>query len=259
MFQVKSLSVIDMLPLAITFCGFVVFTNLSLQSNTVGTYQLIKVMTTPCVIVIESYFYSKTYSTNIKLTLIPITLGVLLNSMYDIKFNTLGTVYATIGVLVTSLYQVWIGVKQREFQVNAMQLLFYQAPISSVLLMLVIPTVEPLGQPHGVLTHSWSLTDTILILLTGVVAFSVNLSIYWIIGTTSTVTYNMVGHLKFCLTLAGGYLLFQDQLNQNQLLGIFTTVFGVVAYTHFKLKESQVSANILPGPSEGKIMSSAKR
>lgn len=36
----------------------------------------------------------------------PITLGVFLNSYYDVKFSALGTVFATLGVLVTSLYQV---------------------------------------------------------------------------------------------------------------------------------------------------------
>lgn len=37
---------------------------------------------------------------------VPITLGVILNSYYDVRFNLLGTAFATLGVLVTSLYQV---------------------------------------------------------------------------------------------------------------------------------------------------------
>lgn len=37
---------------------------------------------------------------------IPITLGVICNSYYDVRFNILGTVFATAGVLVTSVYQV---------------------------------------------------------------------------------------------------------------------------------------------------------
>ena len=37
---------------------------------------------------------------------IPITVGVYLNSYYDIKFNLVGIIFATIGVIVTSLYQV---------------------------------------------------------------------------------------------------------------------------------------------------------
>lgn len=37
---------------------------------------------------------------------VPITLGVILNSYYDVRFNLLGIVFASLGVLVTSLYQV---------------------------------------------------------------------------------------------------------------------------------------------------------
>ena len=39
-----------------------------------------------------------------------------------------------------------MGEKQHEFQVNSMQLLFYQAPLSALLLLIVIPFVEPVGQ-----------------------------------------------------------------------------------------------------------------
>ena len=37
---------------------------------------------------------------------IPIIVGVFLNSFYDVKFNWVGTVYASLGVIVTSVYQV---------------------------------------------------------------------------------------------------------------------------------------------------------
>lgn len=39
-------------------------------------------------------------------TQIPVILGIFLNSYYDVRFNVLGTVYAAVGVLVTSVYQI---------------------------------------------------------------------------------------------------------------------------------------------------------
>lgn len=69
-FNVKSLPILQVLPLSVTFCGFVVFTNLSLQQNTVGTYQLFKVLTTPVIIGVQSYAYGTKFSTRIKLTLV---------------------------------------------------------------------------------------------------------------------------------------------------------------------------------------------
>jgi solute carrier family 35 protein E3 len=69
-FQPKSLPIWKMLPLALTFCGFVVFTNLSLEHNTVGTYQLIKTMTTPCIMAIQMMYYAKSFPWPVKLTVV---------------------------------------------------------------------------------------------------------------------------------------------------------------------------------------------
>ncbi|XP_069485820.1 solute carrier family 35 member E3 isoform X2 [Ambystoma mexicanum] len=207
LFCPKSLAPRRVLGLALSFCGFVVFTNLSLQSNSIGTYQLAKAMTTPVIIVIQRVWYRKVFSTRIQLTL-------------------------------------WVGSKQHELQVNSMQLLYYQAPMSSLMLMGVVPFFEPVIGEGGIL-GPWSLDAWALVLLSGVIAFLVNLSIYWIIGTTSPVTYNMFGHFKFCITLLGGYILFQDPLSVNQGLGIICTLFGILAYTHFKLKEQEESKSKL--------------
>jgi len=70
LFSFKSLSLRHMVPVSLTFCGFVVLTNLSLQSNTVGTYQIIKSMTTPVIIFIQSVFYTRLFSLPVKLTLV---------------------------------------------------------------------------------------------------------------------------------------------------------------------------------------------
>lgn len=243
-FAPKSLPPSKLLLLALSFCGFVVFTNLSLQNNTIGTYQLAKAMTTPVIIVIQTLCYKKTFSTKIRLTLIPITLGVILNSYYDVKFNFLGTVFAALGVLVTSLYQVWVGAKQHELQVNSMQLLYYQAPMSSAMLLIAVPFFEPVFAEGGIF-GPWSVSALLMVLLSGVIAFMVNLSIYWIIGNTSPVTYNMFGHFKFCITLFGGYVLFKDPLSINQGLGMLCTLFGILAYTRFKLSEQEGSKSKL--------------
>ncbi|GAB1609722.1 solute carrier family 35 member E3-like isoform X3 [Argonauta hians] len=242
-FQPKRLPLLDLLPLAASFCGYVVFTNLSLQYNSVGTYQLIKAMTTPCIIFIQTYFYRRHFSCYIKSTLIPITIGVFLNSYYDIKYNHLGVIFATVGILVTSLYQVWVGEKQHELQVNSMQLLYYQAPISTVMLIFIIPFFEPVFSYR--ILPPWDLNAVAMVLSSALVAFFINLTIYWIIGNTSPVTYNMVGHLKFCLILFGAYLFFNESLHFLQLLGITITLFGIILYTHIKITD-QKAKNTLP-------------
>lgn len=69
-FAPKKIPLREMIPLSLSFCGFVVFTNLSLQNNTVGTYQVAKVMTTPAILFIHTIFYGKKYSTKITMTIV---------------------------------------------------------------------------------------------------------------------------------------------------------------------------------------------
>ena len=69
-FHPKPLPLTKMIPISMTFCGFVVFTNLSLQYNTVGTYQIIKTMTMPCIMIIQIMYYSRTFSSKVRLTIV---------------------------------------------------------------------------------------------------------------------------------------------------------------------------------------------
>ena len=67
---------------------------------------------------------------------------------------------------------------------------------------------------------------------------------FLIITTPSSCSYNMIGHCKFCVTLVGGFLLFQDTISLNQLLGILSTVSGISLYIIFKLRESGSSITL---------------
>ena len=203
MFPIKKVPITKIIPLSITFCGFVVLTNLSLENNSVGTYQVAKVITTPCVMLIQYYAYGQKFSMNVIFTVvsllfydicflliiifyfrqIPIVLGVCLNFMYDLKYNTLGTMYALLGVIVTSFYQVvssakqycrkdevifhilkflnffkLVGAKQKEFQMSSMQLLYYQAPISAVILIVPMLIFEPVS---NITDASWELIEVV--------------------------------------------------------------------------------------------------
>ena len=92
-FLPKRIPIMEMIPLCLSFCGFVVFTNLSLQNNTVGTYQVAKVMTTPAIVCIHTLFYQRSYSTQIKLTIV--SLVTIVNAV-NICFHLLLIITSTV-------------------------------------------------------------------------------------------------------------------------------------------------------------------
>ncbi|ORC92357.1 solute carrier family 35, member E3 [Trypanosoma theileri] len=227
-FEPKRISIIRVLPLSISFCGFVVLTNMSLLYNSVGFYQLIKVLTTPLLVVMETFIYRQTFSTKIKLSLALICIGVAIATVTDSEVNLTGVVIALSALLVTCQYQIWVGTKQKELECDSCQLLFYQAPLSALLLVPIAYFVEG---PKLI----YPCSDTVMVILfSGVVAFLVNISIFLVIGKTSPVTYNVLGHFKLCVILFFGYFFFGGDMNVKKLLGVILTLAGVFWYTHLK-------------------------
>lgn len=54
----------------------------------------------------------------------------------------------------------------------------------------------------------------------------------------------MFGHMKFSVTLLGGYFIFKDPLSVKQLLGIVLTLSGIIAYTRLRMTEQQEDASV---------------
>jgi len=68
---------------------------------------------------------------------------------------------------------------------------------------------------------------------------SVNFSTFLVIGTTSPVTYQVLGHLKTCLVLSFGYTLLHDPFTLRNILGILIAIFGMALYSYFSVRESK--------------------
>lgn len=63
------------------------------------------------------------------------------------------------------------------------------------------------------------------------------------IGLTSSLTYNVVGHIKTVAIVAGGFMLFGDDYTTQKLLGLAFAMTGIVGYSWLKMAE----AGQLPG------------
>jgi solute carrier family 35 protein E3 len=69
-----------------------------------------------------------------------------------------------------------------------------------------------------------------------------------VIGKTSPVTYQVVGHLKTCIILGFGYVLFNDPFSWRNILGILLALLGMILYSFFCLMENKQKAPELSAP-----------
>lgn len=101
--------------------------------------RLAKIMTTPCVAVLQYFYLSKTVSGLTIAALASVCIGVALTNTGAAGTTTAGASIAVAAFTVTAFYQVWIGKKIKDFNVSSPQLLLNQAPISVLLLAFMVP------------------------------------------------------------------------------------------------------------------------
>ncbi len=130
----------------------------------------------------------------------------------------------------TAIYQILVEYYQKSYNCDSLQLLFYQAPLSGLLLLIFVPFFEPIGDLAKLMNYE----TLALVLLCGFVAFFVNFSIFWVIGNLSAVAYNMIGHSKTLLIIFFGSVIFHEPLNSRQVFGLAFTMVGVFLYSYFK-------------------------
>ncbi len=157
------------------------FSNLSLEYNTVGTYQLFKGLTTPTLVVISWQWYKTKYSKMVIASVVTVIVGVYIHSVNNIKLTLSGTVVAITGVLSAALYQLWIGVKLEELDMNSHQLLFYQAPLSVSLLVPCIIFFEKIPRYESSQEQQMVI---VTVLASAIIGFVLNVTTYWVIKYT---------------------------------------------------------------------------
>ena len=220
----------EVLRLSIAFCGFVAFNNLSLRHNSVGIYQLMKVLTTPCIVTLQFLVYHIRLTRKQLLSLLVICIGVVIATVNTVESNMEGILFGLAGVISTSIYQIWVKTEQKRLNCSSEDLLRYQAPLSVVLLILSLPLVEDIS---GFIQIKW-LNCQVLgwIILSSILAVVVNISIFHVISRSSPVAYNVLGHGKLCFVLLSGFFVFGESLNMKSGMGILMAVSGIVLYTY---------------------------
>ena len=234
-FQAKIIPFQSLISISIAFSGFVILNNLSLRFNSISTYQLLKVLTTPAIVFIQYFIYSTRIAFFKILSLIPICLGVILATFSPSReaspSSSSGIWFGILGVIVTSVYQIWVKTEQTRLDVTPQQLLLLQAPLSALILLpfAVFSETSCISRIH---VSTWTL---FLILGSSILAFLVNISIFLVIRSSSPLAYNVLGHLKLCVILTSGYTLFGESFTVQSLIGVFIAFIGIVWYTHISL------------------------
>ena len=234
----------------------VAFLNLSLGFNSVGFYQMTKLAIIPCTVGIQTAFYAKRFSREVKTSLAVLLLGVAVATVTDVRLNFLGTVVSLFAVATTCVSQIWTNTMQREHAVDSTQLLHAASPYMAAILAAVALPLD-VGLNGGGRASSSSTTNAydesgangssswivvVVAAATCVIAVAVNFSTFLVIGKCDAVTYQVLGHLKTCLVLAFGFFALGDAVHLRNALGIGVALVGMGAYGAAEAAEKKKNA-----------------
>lgn len=217
--------------------------NLSLGFNSVGFYQMTKLAIIPCTVMLETLFFRKNFSRSIKLSLAILLFGVGIATVTDLQLNILGSILSLLAIFTTCIAQIMTNTIQKRFKVSSTQLLYQSCPYQAITLFVIGPFLDGILTKQNVFAFKYTPQILVFIVLSCLISVSVNFSTFLVIGRTSPVTYQVLGHLKTCLILAFGYILLHDPFSWRNILGIFVAVVGMALYSYYCTIESQQKAN----------------
>ncbi|ONK77141.1 uncharacterized protein A4U43_C02F3520 [Asparagus officinalis] len=224
--------------------------NLSLGFNSVGFYQMTKLAIIPCTVLLETLFFRKKFSKSVQFSLTILLVGVGIATVTDLQLNTLGSVLSLLAVLTTCIAQIMTNTIQKRFKVSSTQLLYQSCPYQALTLFIIGPFLDGLLTNLNVFAFEYTPKVLFFIVLSCLISVSVNFSTFLVIGKTSPVTYQVLGHLKTCLVLTFGYVLLRDPFSWRNIFGIFVALIGMILYSYCCSRESQ------PKPNEASSQSS---
>lgn len=210
--------------------------NMSLSSNSIGVYQLAKMLTVPGTVLFSWLFYGRTYSLEVLGTLALMTSGIGLAVGGRVELDLMGSIYALVGVAAVCAGSVMMGELQKRTRLDPTYITSHIMGSQLVLLAVVVLTFESVlpMQANSIFEYHWRGEAIFCVVATTAFAVLLNLSGAWVLGAFNAVTYSVVGYFKTVAVLATGILVFGDEFSALIGTGIVLVLVGSVLYNRAK-------------------------
>ena len=213
--------------------------NLSLRSNSVSFYQMCKLLVAPGIVIMEYVFFGKEIpSGRVLISLGVLLVGIGLASVSDVTVNILGSLFGLIATITTGVVSILCSSHQSTYGLSSSQLLANVSPLEAGVLLYLGPLWDySIVRRTAYIDYQWTSEAFIVVLFSCFLAVFVNGATFYLIGKSSPLSYQVMGHLKTVFTLGGGFIFFDSGINKRSILGVALAFLGCLWYTYLKDKE----------------------
>ncbi|XP_043705875.1 GDP-mannose transporter GONST5-like [Telopea speciosissima] len=226
-------------PMSFVFCINIVLGNVSLRYIPVSFMQTIKSFTPATTVVLQWLVWRKHFDSRIWASLVPIVGGILLTSVTELSFNIFGFCAALFGCLATSTKTILAESLLHGYKFDSINTVYYMAPFATMILAVPAILLEGSGVMNWFYTHESVGSSLVIIFSSGVLAFCLNFSIFYVIQSTNAVTFNVAGNLKVAVAVIVSWLVFHNPIPALNAVGCAVTLIGCTFYGYVRHKLSQ--------------------
>ena len=154
-----------------------------------------------------------------------------------------GLVFATCAIVATAMAQIITNTYQKSLACDALQLLHHTSPLIAVGMLIMCPMFDNI---NDLINFEYTTPCVIRIVVSCFFALGVNVSNYVVLGKTSPLTYQVLGHMKTVMILVLGFTFFNKVIDIRNVIGIVVAMVGVVAYTEVKRHQASSQSPAKP-------------
>eukprot|EP00890_Picochlorum_soloecismus_P002206 jgi/Picsp_1/2987/NSC_01210-R1_plastidic phosphate translocator-like protein1 len=188
-----------------------------------------------------------------------IAFGVLICAIGEENLIMKGLMQQLVALLFEAarLTLVQILMSGKGIKLNPLQSLYYVSPACFFCLLVPFAFVE-----MEELIVNTPVIYPAVFLGNGLIAFSLNLAVFLLIGKTSALTMNIAGVIKDWLLIFFSYTVFHAPVTRLNMIGYIFCCTGVAVYNYQKLQglregqRQKEAANLIPVKKEGPLLSS---
>eukprot|EP01034_Spumella_vulgaris_P029308 gene29308-36334_t len=165
----------------------------------------------------------------------------MLSSVGEMRFSVLGFIVQLSAVASDCLRITLLDILLKDLKLDSLSMLYYTAPTSAFFIGLGFIAFELPTFPWEMLTPHFSA----VLLANGVLAFSLNLAVLFLISNTSAVVMSVSGPIKDILIVISSVVFFHAPVTMLQFVGFSISLFGLNLYRQFKTDPASMHTAVM--------------
>ena len=224
--------------------------NLSLKRNSVGVYQLFKLLMIPTTAMFQYFAQNIRVSRVESGGMAVVVVGVLFTTATDYRTSTTGLAFSSLGLLSSAAHNVATSTFTVKYETSASSLVAQTAPLQAATLFFIGPIFDVVftkSHVQEIVLFRDDVKCSAIILVTCALAAVVNISLVWCIKRYDATGANILGHVKTVCVLFIGWVeqrVKNAQFLAKQIFGACIVVAGIYIWSNGRETRLRSSSNV---------------